>query len=153
MSFNIEHWYPVLGPTRTATTQFFPITKLVALELVTLHDLSQTTPLQIQEIAARIQQNPILAMVAADLQCLIPTGGAFMKTSARSCKDIALQIGLADRYRKLLTAEIALSGIRIDEMKLRSLFMEAGRQVLRFTNANDFLVACILSENHRSNSS
>jgi hypothetical protein len=101
MSFNIEHWYSVLGPTKTAATQFLPITRPAALELVALHDSLKTTPLQRQEIASCVQQNPILAHTAEELQRLIPQGGAFIKTSARSCKDIALQIGLADRYQEL----------------------------------------------------
>jgi hypothetical protein len=86
-------------------------------------------------------------MAAADeLEVLIPSGGAFIKTSARSCKDIALHIGLKDCYRILLSQEINSCGNQIDEMRLRILFMEAARQVLRVTSAKDFLVACAMSD-------
>lgn len=146
MSFNIERWYHVLGPTKTAATICLPIIKPVALSLAALHDEFTTHHLTKQEISSRIQNDPILLKIATELQCLIPTEGSFIKTSARSCKDIALQIGLTDRYRELLLREIISSGKDIEEMRLRSLFMEAGRQALRFADAQDFLVACILSE-------
>jgi hypothetical protein len=146
MSFNIENWYHILGPTRTAATTCLPVLKLVAVSLASLHDASLTQHLTKQEILFRIQDDHILSNTAAELQSIISPGGSFIKTSARSCKDIALQIGLPDRYRQLLLEEIATSGIEIEEMRLRSLFMEAGRQVLRFTSAQDFLVACVMSE-------
>lgn len=146
MSFNIENWYHILGPTRTAATTCLPVLKSVALSLASLHDESVTRHLTKQEILSRIHDDHILSNTAAELQRIISPGGSFIKMSARSCKDIALQIGLPDRYRELLIEEIATSGIKIEEMRLRSLFMEAGRQVLRFTNAQDFLVACVLSE-------
>ena len=38
MSFNIEHWYNALGPTRTATTSFLPIMNPVASEFAAQHD-------------------------------------------------------------------------------------------------------------------
>jgi hypothetical protein len=80
------------------------------------------------------------------LQLLLPKEGAFVKTSARSCKDVALGIGLEDHYRTLLRREIAQTGThRLDEMRLRGLFMEAGRQVLKFSRADDVLCAFIQS--------
>ncbi len=146
MSFNIEHWYHVLGPTRTAATAFLPITNSVALELVALHDQFTTQHMTNTEISSKVQQSTVLSESAGELQRLIDPEGSFIKTSARSCKDIALQIGLTQQYRELLQNEIASSGKGIDEMRLRSLFMEAGRRVLRFINAQDFLVACVMSE-------
>ena len=146
MSFNIEHWYNVLGPTRTATTSFLPITNPVASKLAAEHDQFITQHFSKAEIISRIQENAVLSEAASELQRLIPVEGSFIKTSARSCKDVAVQMGLTLRYRELLENEIALSGKEIDEMKLRSLFMEAGRRVLRFINAKDFLVACVMSE-------
>lgn len=145
MSFNIEHWYSILGPTRTAATTFLPISKEIAIELVALHNSHQRHPLTKHEIRQRIKCNPVLAKAATELQSLIPLEGAFLKTSARSCKDVALEIGLDEQYRKLLESEIAMKGKQIEEMRLRTLFMEAGRLVLRFHNALDFLIACVLS--------
>ena len=146
MSFNIEHWYNVLGPTKTAKTTFLPVAHPVASALAALHDEFKAQNLTKQEILYRIQQNQSLSEPTIELQRRIAPEGSFIKTSARSCKDIALDIGLADRYRKLLEKEIASSGKEVDDMRLRSLFMEAGRQVLRFTDAKDFLVACVMSE-------
>lgn len=146
MSFNIEHWYPVLGPSKTSATKFYPITKTVAERILALH-VSLTTEYRTRDaILADIGDDIVLSTVASELQILMDPEGCFMKTSARSCKDIALEIGLLDRYWKLLLNEITNHGKQIEDMRLRSLFMEAGRQVLRFKNAEDFLVACILSE-------
>jgi hypothetical protein len=142
MSFNIEHWYVVLGPKKTSATTFLPLSKSMAVALSKLHDLHLT----LEEISSRIKADDDLLKTCAELQRLIHPEGSFIKTSARSCKDVALQIGLMDRYRELVSAEITKSGSAIDEMRLRSLFMEAGRQVLRFKDAHDFLVSCVLSE-------
>lgn len=141
MSFNIEHWYSVLGPTKTSSTTFLPLSKSTAMALSSLHNLNLTKG----EISSHIKSNEDLCKTCIELQRLISPEGSFIKTSARSCKDIALQIGLMDRYRDLLSVEITNSGSSINEMRLRSLFMEAGRQVLRFKDAHDFLVACVLS--------
>jgi hypothetical protein len=146
MSFNIEHWYPVLGPSKTAATVSFPIGKAVALALVALHNELGSHQYTKDEISCRIQRDSALSATAAELQRLIAPEGSFIKTSARSCKDVAPQIGLTERYRELLLNEITVTGKEINEMRLRSLFMEAGRHVLRFTSALDFLVACVLSE-------
>jgi hypothetical protein len=145
MSFNIEHWYPLLGPNKTSATAFYPMTQPIAQEILSLHS-SLATTLAKDAILSTIQKNKLLTTAALEIQSLMAPGGSFMKTSARSCKDIALEIGLLDRYRELLGTEIGDHGQRIDEMRLRSLFMEAGRLVLRFTDAHEFLVACVLSE-------
>jgi hypothetical protein len=145
MSYNIEHWYSVLGPTKTAATKFLPISKPVALALVALHTTMEREGLSTDEIRARISTDKILSEAADQLQELIHVNGSFIKTSARSCKDIALQIGLMDRYGELLADEVSRNGREIDDMLLRALFMEAGRQVLRFKEATAFLVACVLS--------
>jgi hypothetical protein len=142
MSFNIVHWYDVLGPKKTSATTFLPLSKPTAVALSKLHDLHLTR----EEISSRIKANEDLLQTCAELQSLIHPEGSFIKTSARSCKDVALQIGLLDRYRELVSTEITNSGNAINEMRLRSLFMEAGRQVLRFKDAHDFLVSCVLSE-------
>jgi len=147
MSFNIERWYPVLGPTKTAETAFLPVKKPVALALSALHEEYTCNLMTKDDILSRIQGDPVLSEAMADIQHLISPEGSFMKTSARSCKDIALDIGLAERYRVLLQEKMETSQTNLlDEMVLRSIFMEAGRQVLRFTNAKDFLFACVLSE-------
>src|SRR5579859_6440423 len=102
MSYNIEHWYSVLGPTKTAATKFLPISKPVALALVALHATMEREGFSTDEIRARISTDKILSEAADQLQELIHVNGSFIKTSARSCKDIALQIGLMDRYGELL---------------------------------------------------
>ena len=99
-----------------------------------------------EEASEYLHHDDLLTVVANGLDLLIPSGGAFIKTSARSCKDIALHIGLKDSYRKLVTKEIKSCGNGIDEMRLRILFMEAARQVLKMTSAKDFLVACAMSD-------
>jgi hypothetical protein len=142
MSFNIEHWYDVLGPKKTSATTFLPFSKPTAVALSKLHDLHLTR----DEISSRIKADEDLVKTCVELQSLIHPEGSFIKTSARSCKDVALQIGLRERYRELVSTEITNSGNAIDEMRLRSLFMEAGRQVLRFQDAHDFLVSCVLSD-------
>jgi hypothetical protein len=141
MSFNIEHWYSVLGPTKTSATTFLPLSKSTAIALSRLYNLNLTKG----EISSHIKSDQDLSKTCMELQSFISPDGSFIKTSARSCKDIALEIGLMDRYRDLVSAEITNSGSSINEMRLRSLFMEAGRQVLRFKDAHDFLVACVLS--------
>lgn len=146
MSFNIEHWYPLLGPTKTAETKFLPVNKSVALKLSLLNEMRKTKGWTRDEIWDHLDQDDLLMATINELDALIPTGGSFMKTSARSCKDIALWIGLKDCYRKLLSQEIEFCGNQIDEMRLRILFMEAARHVLRFTSAKDFLVACTMSD-------
>jgi len=97
-------------------------------------------------ISEFVHHDELLMATADELNVLVPSGGAFIKTSARSCKDIALHIGLKDSYRKLVTKEIKSCGNGIDEMRLRILFMEAARQVLKMTSAKDFLVACAMSD-------
>ena len=146
MSFNIEHWYPVLGPSKTSATYFHPVTKPVAQKILALHASLATEPLTKESIFSNVQKDIVLSTTASEIQRLMAPEGSFMKTSARSCKDIALEIGLLDHYKELLLNEITDHGKQVDDMRLRSLFMEAGRQVLRFTTAQDFLVACILSE-------
>jgi hypothetical protein len=141
-ALSVDHWYDVLGPKKTSATTFLPLSKPTAVALSKLHDLHLTR----EEISSRIKANEDLLQTCAELQSLIHPEGSFIKTSARSCKDVALQIGLLDRYRELVSTEITNSGNAINEMRLRSLFMEAGRQVLRFKDAHDFLVSCVLSE-------
>lgn len=119
--------------------------KSVALKLSHLDEMRKAKGWTRDEIWDHLDRDDLLATIN-ELDALIPTGGAFMKTSARSCKDIALQIGLKDCYRKLLSQEIESSGNQIDEMRLRILFMEAARHVLRFTSAKDFLAACTMSD-------
>jgi hypothetical protein len=145
MSFNIEHWYPLLGPTRTAATTFLPITAAVATCLVSLHEQFEPGHLRREDVKCRLLEEDEIARVADELQALIQEDGSFLKTSARSCKDVSLQIGLKERYHELLAAAVEVYGTKIDDMKLRSLFLEAGRQVLKFTNSLDFLVACVMS--------
>jgi len=146
MSFNIEHWYPLLGPTKTAETNFLPIVKPIALKLSFLNEMMKVRNWTREGISEYVQHDELLMATAHELDVLIPSGGAFIKTSARSCKDIALHIGLKDCYRILLSQEINSCGNQIDEMRLRILFMEAARQVLRVTSAKDFLVACAMSD-------
>jgi hypothetical protein len=146
MSFNIEHWYPLLGANKTAETTFLPITKPVALALSSLHEAIKTRGLTKQDVPSLLDNDAILTRTAKDLDLLIPVEGAFIKTSARSCKDIALQIGLKNIYQQNLVSAIDSSGGKeFEEMTLRSIFMEAARDVLRFIEGKDFLVACALS--------
>ena len=145
MSFNIEHWYPLLGPTRTAYTTLLPITAAVANCLVSLHEDFKSGHLPQEDISGRLLQDPEIAMVVEELQELIQEGGSFMKTSARSCKDVSLEIGLKERYREVLATEVKACGTKLNDMKLRSLFMEAGRKVLKFNKSLDFVVACVMS--------
>lgn len=145
MSFNIEHWYPLLGPTRTAETTFIPITASVTGCLISLYEQFNSGVLREEDIRARLLQEAEIAKVVGELQGLIQEGGSFMKTSARSCKDVAVKICLKERYHSLLTAEVKTTGQKIDDMRLRSLFMEAGRQVLKFHDSLDFLAACVMS--------
>lgn len=142
LNIGITYW----GRQELQKTSFLPIKNPVALQLAAQHEQFTAQRFTKEEIISRIQENPVLSEAVAELQRLIPEEGSFIKTSARSCKDVAVQIGLTQRYRELLENEITSSGKEIDEMKLRSLFMEAGRRVLRFTNAKDFLVACVMSE-------
>ena len=146
MSFNIEHWYPLLGPMRTAETSLLPIAQPVALELCFLNKMMKTEKWTRETISEYVHHSDHLSATGNELDALIPSGGAFLKTSARSCKDTALQIGLKDCYRQILSQEIESSAQEIDEMRSRILFMEAARQVLRFTSATDFLVACAMSD-------
>ena len=146
MSFNIEHWYPLLGPTKTAQTKFLPIVRPIALKLSFLNKMMKTRNWTRERISEYLHHDELLMVAANELDKLIPSGGVFIKTSARSCKDIALHIGLKDSYRKLLSDEIKSCGNQIDEMRLRILFMEAARQVLRVTSAKDFLIACAMSD-------
>src|SRR5579859_219059 len=145
MSFNIEHWYPVLGPSKTSATTFHPILKTVAQEIMSLHTSLVTGILPKESLHTIVRENKILQTMAAELQKSIAPDGSFIKTSARSSKDVALETGLLDYYRHLLLQEISSHGIKIKEMKLRTLFMESGRQVLRFMTAESFLISCILS--------
>jgi hypothetical protein len=146
MSFNIEHWYPVLGPSKTSATYFHPVTNPVAQKILALHASLVTEARTKKSILSNVKKDIVLSTTASQIQRLMAPEGSFMKTSARSCKDIALEIGLLDQYRALLLNEMTAHGKQVDDMRLRSLFMEAGRQVLCFTTAQDFLVACILSE-------
>lgn len=145
MSFNIERWYPLLGPTRTASTTFLPITAPVASFLVSLHEQFNSGRLRKEDIQRRLLEEDKIAVVAEELQAIIQEGGSFMKTSARSCKDISLETGLKEGYHELLAAEVKAMGLKVNEMRLRSLFMEAGRQVLKFPTSLDFLAACVMS--------
>lgn len=146
MSFNIEHWYPVLGPLKTSPTTFLPIPKPLAQEIMSLHGSLVSGTLTKESLHTIVRENIILSTAAAELQKFIPPEGSFLKTSARSCKDVALEIGLLEHYKTLLANEIISTGNYIDDMRLRTLFMESARQVLRFTTAESFLISCILSE-------
>lgn len=145
MSFNIEHWYPVLGPSKTSATTFHPIPRPVAQEILSIHSSLVSGLLAKESLHTIIKENEILRTMTAELQKLIAPEGSFLKTSARSSKDVALEIGLLDYYRQLLLIEISNHGTKIEEMRLRTLFMDAGRQVLCFTTAESFLISCILS--------
>ena len=145
MSFNIEHWYPVLGPSKTSATTFYPIPRPVAQEIISLHTSLVAGVLPKKSLRTIVRAMQIFQTMAAELQKLIAPKGSFIKTSARSSKDVALETGLLNYYRGLLLDEISRHGIKINEMKLRTLFMHSGRQVLRFITAESFLIACILS--------
>jgi hypothetical protein len=79
MSFNIEHWYHVLGPSRTFATSFLAIDKSTALALTALHALVKAQSLTEGELSSQIMSNPVLSRTSADLQKLIDPEGSFVK--------------------------------------------------------------------------